>query len=370
MAVESLPRDATNLALPLYGTGTMAGDWNALHWWYRDVCEKRPVDFVIDLGNDLNKRAFLTSATQEAKRAGAEAVLVSAYTSMGQYAHGIRFRPRDRARPGPLTDTVRPTAVSWHPSGTSVAVGSTAYDLWTIDLGGGLPTAKLAIDGKEKRSPAWSPDGQRIAFERDGQLWVYGLGDRLARRLTTDGGRSRSRAWSPDGTRIAYTHRSGSDNEIWIIETTTGNAAPVPGTRGGNSPTWAPNGSALAFVSVTSPPFAYALQRIDVDGGHPRDLIARDEPLIDSPAWSPDGRWIAFSRYPPMERAPAWDDIWVVPADGGAPRVCTGSSGDNTHPAWSPDGMQIAFISTRGCNPHGDPRLWILDVSGDQPCAP
>jgi Tol biopolymer transport system component len=86
------------------------------------------------------------------------------------------------------------------------------------------------------------------------------------------------------------------------------------------------------------------------DAGTPQRLTPRDfEPLEYSPAWSPDGRWIAFSSWDDAERG----HVWRVPAGGGAPQRLTEEPGEYVHPVWSPDGMGIVVARGPGITAHG-----------------
>ncbi len=90
------------------------------------------------------------------------------------------------------------------------------------------------------------------------------------------------------------------------------------------------------------------------------DLWAMER--VAGPALSPDGRWVVFSmtRYSIADNK-SDSDLWLVPADGGAPpRRLTWNPGSDSSPAWSPDGKSIAFLSKRGDPP---PQLYLLPMS-------
>ncbi|MGI9181659.1 MAG: amidohydrolase family protein [Longimicrobiaceae bacterium] len=108
--------------------------------------------------------------------------------------------------------------------------------------------------------------------------------------------------------------------------------------------TASPDGRRLAFQSVGR------IWIMDLPSGTPRRLTRESfEPLEYAPAWSPDGRWIAFT---------SWDDtgrghLWKIPTGGGTPQQMSRESGDFVHPVWSPDGRQIVVARGAGSTAHG-----------------
>lgn len=96
------------------------------------------------------------------------------------------------------------------------------------------------------------------------------------------------------------------------------------------------------------------------DNGTTVRVLTNDPELDDSPAWSPDGKHIAFRSY----RSGYDGEIWVVNADGSSPVNLTPNAlpatWDNRHPDWSPDGQSIVFASTMG----GDWGIWVMNADG------
>jgi TolB protein len=113
----------------------------------------------------------------------------------------------------------------------------------------------------------------------------------------------------------------------------------VPAEFGVQSPAWRPDGRALAFV--TSRRGAPGIYLVNDDGTGIRPLIARGGTGTGDPAFSPDGRFIAYTR------AFRGADLLVARADGSQPRRLIQNGRENIQPTWSPDGKRIAFVEGR-----------------------
>ena len=182
---------------------------------------------------------------------------------------------------------------------------------------GGAPRSLTADSPADDSEPAYSPDGNTIAFrsERDGGgIFLMGATGESVRRLTTFG---YDPAWSPDGKEIVVSTAPGDEPQNW----------------GPKSRLW----------------------RIDI-GGNRRTQIADTDAV--QPSWSPHNRRIAFWGVPPGS---AQRVIWTVPVDGGEPVRVTGGDSLSWSPVWSPDGGYLYFASDRG----GSMNLWRVPV--DEP---
>jgi Tol biopolymer transport system component len=222
--------------------------------------------------------------------------------------------------------------------------------LWTIPSSGGegIPLT----DGiSTVWSPRWSTDGRRVFYvsNRGGSLdlWQQAitaegapLGEPLA---VTQGLGIRSAAFSADGTKLAYA-RGGKVGNVW--------RAPIPSDR---PITWADatqitsERAYIEFVDVSPDGTTLAVSSdrrgnqdiylLPATGGALTPLTT--DPTPDwNPRWSPDGRQIAFYAYRSGNR-----DIWVMPSRGGPARQLTSQPGQEWYQSWSPDGREIVFHS-------------------------
>lgn len=199
-------------------------------------------------------------------------------------------------------------------------------------------------------SPAWSPDGCRIAYYIDSgsfpdryQIWTMRDDGTNETRLTTTGGNA-DPAWSPDGTQIAFTSdRPDGKWEVWKMNSNGSGQVQLTTSEWNRSPSWSSNGSRIAYVSGW---VATSVWAMNADGGG-KTMLADDG---DNPAWSPDGSRIAFERF--TDRA----HVWIMNADGTGERQLTGEFGGN-EPSWSPDGNWITY--TRGRN------IWYMTADGN-----
>jgi TolB protein len=188
------------------------------------------------------------------------------------------------------------------------------------------------------------PDGARITYvNSSGQISVMGW----------DGGQygpvgnapkvGSFPAFSPDGKRLAFS----SNGDIWITnnDLTNPNQMTIEGTN--FEPTWSPDGHMLAFSQITG---GVAQIITMTEFGQDQTNISNN-PLVNDrqPSWSPDGTKIAFQRTPnainPMSR------IWTMNANGsGQMQVTLGMTGNDERPSYSPDSANITFSTNRDGN--------------------
>jgi serine/threonine protein kinase/Tol biopolymer transport system component len=192
---------------------------------------------------------------------------------------------------------------------------------------------------------AISRDGKFVAYSSDHtghfEVFVKSLAPGANEtQLTTDGQENLEPAWSPDGQYLAYYSRL--KRGIWVIPAAGGTARQVADF--GSYPSWSPDGAQIAFQSTPindlaggsrSALGASTIWLVAVAGGEPKQLTQIGVPSggHGAPIWSPDGRWVVFSANIYSD-----GDIWIVPAAGGPPKQLA-KEGDS--PVIAPDGKSI-----------------------------
>ncbi|MDI6703723.1 MAG: hypothetical protein QME40_03510 [bacterium] len=258
------------------------------------------------------------------------------------------------------------------------------YGIITMDSDGGNKT--FLTEGSD---PAWSPDGNWIAFHRWGEpggIFIIRPDGTEEIQLTTDNGREP--IWSPDSSLIAYSVW-GEDEGLWIVRASgTGNwklfegmgmlkcdvkPSFSPGSSkiaysnlkdiytidvtGGTptnltnnqkvvfniGPRWSPDGSKIAYITLPNLGAtgfslqAFGLSIMNKDGSEKKEILQGDWWIDEDIVWSPDGSKIAYSRRTKEEM----ENIWIINSDGSKNTRLTDEGG--WIPSFSPDGKRIVY---------------------------
>jgi len=202
-------------------------------------------------------------------------------------------------------------------------------------------------------SPAWSPDGTRLAFSTTScsnfdDYYGFACAGGLAlidpetlNLFSVAGTGGFKPAWSPTGDQIAFTRCCEyADKTRLYLARADGSATAyfnIPGLLSVTEPTWSPDGKRIAFICFIR--FSSELCVINNDGSGLVQLT-NDDASENAPAWSPDGSRIAFSRYVPGSAA----EIVLIPPGGGGVTHLT----EGFEPAWSRDGSRLVFAGPDG----------------------
>jgi eukaryotic-like serine/threonine-protein kinase len=264
-------------------------------------------------------------------------------------------------------------STTWSPDGrwlvtsaSASADGVTALWLLSVDSGEKRQLTTPPATAYGDLYPAFSPDGRTVAFVRNsasstGDLYVLPITSKLdgngdPRRLTNENRTIVGTCWTADGTAIVYSSNRGGPQALWQI--------PISGSPPSRRLTVGQNGM-LPSISQRGNRLIYSESIIDSNLWR-INLQAPDEAAIQifsstraelNPAYSPDGRLVAFES-----SSSGNGEVWVSDADGANAfqLVDMGRSGS---PRWSPDGQRIAFDSNAG----GNWQIYAVNARGGRP---
>jgi len=237
----------------------------------------------------------------------------------------------------------------------------TQSEIWMMNGNGSNPT-RVTCNDRDDLAPAWSPNGQQIAFYSQQMiaglptqfLYLIDVRDGCAPgTLLTEG---RFPRWSPDGKKIVFDRGRLGVRDLFVRNLADGtevnltNDATARNLRGD----WSPDGRRIVFARGAGEN-AEDIYVMNADGSDMTQLTFN--PAGDNaPKWSPDGRHIVFQSDRDGD-----DEIYIMEADGSNQRRLTFHAGRDATPEWSPDGRKIVFHSD---TPGSILQLFVMDADG------
>ncbi len=262
----------------------------------------------------------------------------------------------------------QPKQVTKHTSGSlffpslssdgKVIVYEESFGIWKLDVATGEtkeikinllsdePASNFEVLSVNSEADGFhlSPTGLRAVISTQGELFSIATDRGDTRRLTTtSGARDANPRWSPDGKWIAFVSDRTGREEIWVCDEFGKNLKKISDSDADKGQlAWSPDSKSLLYTGSDK-----KLYRYDFEPGETRaiatgDVIGFGGFAISSPQWSPDGKWLSFSK----SSDTLLPHVYVMPSTGGeAKRVTEDHVYSDSNAVWTPDGKRLIYMS-------------------------
>ena len=258
----------------------------------------------------------------------------------------------------------------WSADGTKIVFTSDRdgdrAEVYTMSVEPFKPRSILSMENVDAQSPSFSPDGKKLAFrvkmeDKSGELRVFDLETQRSQTLAKTENSDLSPAWSPNGDLIAFNCKIGGNTEICTGKADGSDMQNLTNDPAFDvNPVWSPDGKEIIFSSNRDGDVnRQQLFRMNSDGTSQRRITKRSGYEM-TPAWSPQGTKIAFAGDRADGTSRGLDIFLLDLSDPTNEKILAVRRFHDSLPAFSPDGKQITFVSQAD----GNSEIYVINADG------